>query len=74
MADEKEQPDGSASTVRGVGSAVTNAIKVGGLIVGVYEALFRSTDPHFSVVLAFSALAITGGQGLGTFFDKFLGK
>lgn len=54
--------------------AVTNAIKIGGLIVGVYEALFRSTDPHFSVVLAFSALAITGGQGLGTFFDKFLGK
>lgn len=62
------------NAARGASLAVTNLIKVGGLVSALYEILFRSNDPHFSLVLAFAALAITGGQGLGTFLDKLFSK
>jgi hypothetical protein len=70
-----EQPrNGTSDTARTAALLVTNLTKLGGLTAALYEILFRSSDPHFSLVLAFAALAITGGQGLGSWLDKLLGK
>jgi hypothetical protein len=62
------------STARGFGLVVTNLVKLGGLIAGLYEILFRGNDPHFSLVLGFAALAVTGGLGLESFLDRIFGK
>jgi hypothetical protein len=66
------QPNGNASA-RPFALAITNLVKLGGLVLALYEVLFRSEDPHFSLVLAIAALMITGGQGLGAFLEKLFG-
>jgi hypothetical protein len=69
-----QRSDGTPPAGRGFGALVENLLKLGGGVLALAEALFRSGDPHFSLVLGVAALMIVGGQGLGTFLDKLFGR
>jgi hypothetical protein len=66
--------DQERTSAKGFGLLVTNVVKLGGLAAGLFEILFRPDDPQKALVLAFAALAVTGGQGLESFLDRLFGK
>jgi hypothetical protein len=52
---------------------VTNTIKLGGLYVGVRELVVHSASPN-TLVLAYSAFLVAGGQLSETTILSFLGR
>jgi hypothetical protein len=55
-----------------VASQVTNAIKLGGLLIAGNEAILQDS-PHDAVVFAVAAFMMAGAQGLDSFLTAFFG-
>lgn len=65
-------PGHARQAVRGIGLAITNVTKLGGLIVALNESLIRTEVRP--VTLAVAAFMMAGAQGLETFLDKLFGR
>jgi hypothetical protein len=71
---ESQRSPESQSTARGFGALVTNLIKLGGLLLALNEGFLHSNDPHLAVVMAVSAVMVSGGISLDRVLDRLLGK
>jgi hypothetical protein len=67
------QPE-SQRTARGFGLLVTNLIKLGGLILGMNEGLFHSTDRNAALIVGLAALMVSGGISIDRLLDRLFGK
>lgn len=74
MAPRPYDQEQRTSSARGFGLLVTNLVKAGGILGGLYEIAYRGDDPQKALVLAFCALAVTGGQGLESFLNRIFGR
>lgn len=57
-----------------IGLVITNATKLGGLILAMDWGLTKSGNPRLSIVLAVAALMMAGAQGLETFLERMFGN
>lgn len=69
---DRREVERTEVSARRLGLAVTNFIKVGGLVLAMHEGLF--VNPLRPGVLGVSAFMMAGAQGIETLLDRLLGK